>query len=272
MSIRVKIKKKTKGARLVACLLLFFVAGGVGGCASLDGLFNLVGLGDSSRPDTAESLAMDGLDDFNHGKYSAALETLEDLKNRYPFSQYSLLAELKIADCYYYLGKYLEAAILYEEFENNHPTNEAIPYVMFQIGMCHYNMIDTIDRDPAGAYNALQEFSRLIRTFPVSAFTTEARARMLAAQNFLANHEYYVADYYLRTKAYKQAEGRLEFLVNTYTETEIVPRAEKILAGLKEGNPPKRTWRSWLPELSLPDWKSFQSLSFGAGGGAGPAD
>lgn len=257
-----------RACRLLVSLLLVM---SLAGCAAMDSVFNFVGLGGSAGPDTAESLAMQGLDEYNYGKYSSALKTFEDLRDRYPFSQYSLLAELKIADCRYYDKEYVEAAVLYEEFENNHPTNEAIPYVMFQVGMCHYRQIDTIDRDPAGAYDSIQAFSRLIRTYPESPYTIEARSKVLEAQNFLALHEFYVADFYVRTKEYKQAEHRLEFLLNNYPVATVASQAKELLAAVQSDNPPKRSWRSWLPEFSMPDWKTFSSgLGFGVGGATPP--
>lgn len=254
--------------KLAAGWLLVVSTTMLSGCTPLDSMFAFFGFGGGyTRPDTAESLTMEALDNFNHGKYGKAVETFEDLRDRYPFTRFSLLAELKMADCRYYMNEYEEALILYEEFENNHPTNEAIPYVMFQTGMCHYKQIDTIDRDPGGAYDAIQAFTRLLRTFPKSPYSEETKARIMAAQDFLASHEFYVADFYIRTAKYKQAEGRLDYLVTNYPEASSAPHAEELLAALRSDNPPKRTWKSWLPEISLPDWQSFKSLTLGTGAG-----
>ena len=99
-----------------------------------------------SQPETPQALAMNGLDYYNHGKYDKALASFEMIMNRYPFSEYSMLAKLKSADSNYYLENYEEALLLYKDFEEDHPTNEAIPYVMYQMGVCNFNQIDTIDR------------------------------------------------------------------------------------------------------------------------------
>lgn len=240
---------------------------GLSGCAALDQLARIAWPYEngSVRPETAESLAMDGLNDLNHGKYYSALKTFEKLKDRYPFSRFSLLAELKSADCKYYEKDYDEALLLYDEFEKNHPTNEAISYVLFQIGMCHYRQIDTIDRDTKTATDAIAAFSRLNRTFPGSPYFVEAVKRIKTANDFLADHEFYVATFYTKTGEYEQAMGRLEYILTQFPQTSIVPEAEELLAALQSGNPPKRTWRSWLPELSLSDLKSFASFDFRPG-------
>jgi outer membrane protein assembly factor BamD len=253
---------------LAACLL-FLVGGALTGCATVDSFLVWTGFGGGdSTPDTPESLAMEAMDDFRSGKYSAALKTFEEIKDRFPFSDVALLAELKAADCNYFMDRYSEALVLYEEFESNHPTNEAIPYVLFQIGMCYYQQINTIDRDPGSAINAIQAFSRLQRSFPQSPYYEEVEARIRAARDFLARHELYVATFYLRTDEYKQAEGRLEFLLANYPETTVAPQAEELLGLLRSGTLAKKSWRRFIPKLGMPDWQSFKS-AFGVVPGGG---
>ncbi|MEW6594337.1 MAG: outer membrane protein assembly factor BamD [Thermodesulfobacteriota bacterium] len=266
------LRTKRFARRLAAMLLAGLLAMGLSGCAILDSTLDFFGFGgSSSAPDTPEGLAMQAMDAFNHGKYADALKLFEEIKDRYPFSAVGLLAELKAADAKFYLKRYDEALVLYEEFESNHPTNEAVPYVLFQMGMCHYEKIDTIDRDPGSALSAVAMFSRLLKAFPQSPYAAEAQARLLAARDFLANHEMYVAAFYVKTGELPQAEGRLKYLLANYPDSTIAPRGKELLAAIQAGNPPTRTWRDWIPDISLPSWKSFLA-SFGMpGGGAAPA-
>lgn len=243
-----------KNKQISIILLALLVTLSLAGCGK-EKLFSSLGFRASS-PDTAESLALKGLDYFSHGKYEKAKRSFETLLNQYPFSEYSLLAELKTADSNYYLENFEEAFLQYKDFEEHHPTNEAIPYVMFQMAMCYYNQIDTIDRDTSAAINAIYSFSRLLRTFPNSPYTQEARAKIMAARNFMANHEYYVASFYERTYAYEEAKARLEYLLRQYPDTYIAPKAEMLLYDLRNDNPPGRSLLGWLPK-SLPDWEDF---------------
>jgi outer membrane protein assembly factor BamD len=245
-------KNKLSVAVLFAVILALLLTG----CSTKE-IKSSLGFSGEVKADSPEALAMKGMDYYNQGKYGKALKAFEAVMNRYPFSDYSLLAELKSADSNYYLENYEEALLLYKDFEENHPTNEAIPYVMYQMGMSHYTQIDTIDRDMSGAINSIYAFTRLLRAYPNSPYTNEAEARIRAARNFLANHEFYVVRFYVRTKAYSEAEGRLEYILRQYPETEVTPKAEKMLADLKAGNPPKRSLFGFLPSLSLPDWQLF---------------
>jgi outer membrane protein assembly factor BamD len=239
------------------------------GCAALDKTLEFFGYGGDSTPGISEGLVTDGMDLFNHGKYSSALKSFEEIKDRFPFSNVGLLAELKSADCNYFMENYREARTLYQEFEGNHPTNEAIPYVLFQIGMTYYQEINTVDRDPGAAMNAVEAFSRQTRSFPQSPYYQEAKARIMAARDFLAQHEFYVATFYYRTDEYKQAQGRLEYLVANYPDSSVTPQAGKMLADLKSGKTRDKSWKRFIPKLGLPDWKTFKS-AFGIlpGGGA----
>ena len=216
--------------------------------------------GDDPLPPSADTIATEAMEDFNTGQYTSALENFEVLMDRFPFSEYSLLAELKTADCQFYLGQYIEAIASYQDFEQNHPTNEAVPYTQFQIGMSYYNQLTTIDRDPSAALLAISTFSRLIRTFPDSPYVDEAHARIIAAENFLANHELYVAHFYIKTDKLEQAATRLEFLLDNFPDTTATTKAEKLLAILKTGKKPEGSWKDWIPEVGMPDWETFKNI------------
>lgn len=241
--------------RPVLLTLLLAIAISLSGCAKLSEWF---GFDDSSTiQQSPESLAVEGMDDFNVGSYHSALEKFEEILDRFPFSPEAMLAELKAADSHYYQGHYLEAKVLYQQFEERHPTNEAIPYVMFQVGMCDFARTDRIDRDTSGARDAIQSFSRLLRAYPNSPYTHEAKARIHAAQEFLVNHEFYVAVFYLKTDRYDESAHRLKYILATYPESSIAPKAQKLLERIEAGDPPKIGLSRWLPDLAMPDWKLF---------------
>ncbi|OGR00596.1 MAG: hypothetical protein A2505_01520 [Deltaproteobacteria bacterium RIFOXYD12_FULL_55_16] len=259
----------------VLALAMMTAGAGLSGCATMDTMLDWVGFGSGSGSATPEALAMEGMEKFNRGKYSAALKSFVEIKDRFPFSEVALLAELKAADANYHLDKFSEARLLYEEFEANHPTNEAVPYVLFQIALCYYRQIGTTDRDPGNAQNAVQAFARLNRAYPRSPYFIEASSRSLAALDFLAQHEFSVATFYLRTDEDKQAQGRLEYLLARYPASSVRLQAAELLAQLKSGKGIEKSWRRFVPTISLPDWNSFTSafgiLQDGGGGSAGSA-
>jgi outer membrane protein assembly factor BamD len=249
---------------LSAPVLIFLLILAVSGCSQLKKTFNFTSIDEEGNeitgPDInlpAKGLLVKGMDDYSVGKYFTAIEFFQEILDKYPFSQEATLAELKAADCSYYLERYVEALALYEAFENRHPTNESMPYVMFQKAMCNYKQIDRIDRDTAGAIKSIELFKQLLKAYPDSPYTGEANARIKAATEFLANHEYFVVEYYVRTAKYDQATVRLKYLLAMYPQSSIAEKAQDLLARIEAGNPPKSRLTAWFPKLNLPDWSIF---------------
>ncbi len=232
----------------------------LGGCADLKKTFNFTSIdeeGSEAKTDLdfpAKSLLEKGMNDYNVGKYFTAIEFFQEILNRYPFSPEAPLAELKAADCSYHLERYPEALVLYEEFANRHPTNESIPYVLFQKGMSHFKQIDRVDRDSTGATKAIDFFKQLLKSYPHSPYTAEAKAKIDAASEFLADHEFFVAEYYVRAEKYDQAKVRLKYLLAKYPDKTIAVQAKALLARLEAGDPPKSILTSWLPKFNLGIW------------------
>lgn len=241
-------------ANITASLLLLLLLC-ISGCSAFQGMFDSVTFGEEEEvKGSPELLITQGMDAYNVGDYASAIKAFDKILDEYPFSQQAMLAELKAADANYYNKSYLEAKLLYQEFEERHPTNEAIPYVIFQIGMCDFTRSDRIDRDITGARDAIKSFSRLLRSFPESPYTKEARARIQAAREFLVNHEYFVAVFYVRTKKYDQAMHRLKYLLSMYPTSTIAPQAKALLERLEAGKPPRWGINKWLPDISMPAW------------------
>jgi len=166
----------------------------------------------------ANQLIQEGVSFYDEGKYTKALKAFEQLKDWYPFSKYAILAELKIADAHYHLKQYPEAIVAYEEFERLHPRNEAVPYVIYQIGLCYYEQIDTIDRDQVAASKALETFRRLERQYPSDPFARKASTHKVKCLKSLTGHELYVGKYYFKQKYYTAALERFKSILTEYPD------------------------------------------------------
>lgn len=182
---------------------------------------------------TAKELIDEGMADFNDEDYQEAIESFEKLKDWYPFSKYAVLAELKIADAYFNIEEYEEAVFAYEEFENLHPRNEAIPYVIYRIGRCYFDRMDTPDRDQTFAHRTVDTFNRLIKQHPKSEQAGNAREHIAQSRRSLAEHEVYVGVFYLKSKHYKAALHRFLNAETEYSDTGIREKTRPYIAECK---------------------------------------
>ncbi len=196
---------------------------------SLTFCFGCAGL-ENKKEKSARDLIMEGMENFNDGRYKSAIESFEKLKDCYPFGRYAILAELKIADSYYLLKKYEDAAFAYEEFENLHPQNEAVPYVIYQNGLCYFERIAALDRDQSAAYKSIEIFDRLIQSYSDSPYAKRGNDNIKQCIRSISEYELYVGKFYFKIKHYKAALKRFKNLLSKYPDTGVHYEAIKYIA------------------------------------------
>lgn len=165
---------------------------------------------------TPDGLYQQGVEYYKDGNYKRSVEVFQRLKEEYPLSTLAIMAEIGVADSYFSSKEYPEAALAYREFINLHPTNENLPYVMYQLGMCHFNQITTVDRDQSEAFKALKEFERLTARFPGSKFSFMGEKMIRECKKILGEHEFYVGEFYFINKQYGAALLRFEKIAREY--------------------------------------------------------
>ena len=190
----------------------------------------------------AKELVQDGLKAYEKGDYADSIKQFQKLKDWYPFSKFAIMAELKIADAHYHLNEYPEAIQAYEEFEQLHPRNEATPYVVYQIGQCYYEQMDTIDRDQTSAQKALKVFQRLMRQYPGDPYALQAQTHITKCLQSIAGHEFYVGQFYFKSKHYKAALSRFMAVITQYPDVGVqhqalvyIAQCEAIIAQQNKG-------------------------------------
>jgi outer membrane protein assembly factor BamD len=164
-----------------------------------------------------EKLYKEGLARFNKRDYPEALKKFEELKSSFPDSPpYTIWAELKIGDCHFLKKEYVEAIAAYEEFKKIHPSHEEIPYVQYQIGMSYYNQMLTLDRDQTSTQKALSSFEYIIANYPPSLFTDKAKEKVGVCKKRLADHEFYIGNFYYKQGRFQAAASRFEGLLEKF--------------------------------------------------------
>jgi outer membrane protein assembly factor BamD len=152
------------------------------------------------------------------GKYKKAAEAWEKVLDAYVSPQMNMLAELKIAEAHFLAEEYAEAAAAYENFLKRHPQERRTPEVMFLLGMCYFEQRLPADRDQTATYNALVTFQSLVRNYPLSNKVAAAKQKIDILRAEMAEHEFYVANFYFRTDEYEAAINRFNQLLRNYPE------------------------------------------------------
>jgi outer membrane protein assembly factor BamD len=165
---------------------------------------------------TPEAIYQKGYENYHKEKYKKAIESFQRVQEEYPLSKLAIMAEVGIADAFFSNGDYLEAEMSYEDFMNMHPNHENLPYIMYQLGMCHYKQMSDIDRDPSEAQKAREKFERLIARFPSSRFSFMGKKRLRECMRRLGEHEFYVGHFYFKMKKYNAALKRFETVSKQY--------------------------------------------------------
>ena len=165
---------------------------------------------------TPDGLYQQGVEYYKDGNYKRSVGVFQRLKEEYPLSTLAIMAEIGVADSYFSGKDYPEAGLAYREFINLHPTNENLSYMMYQLGMCHFKQITTIDRDQSEAFKALKEFERLTARFPGSKFSFLGEKMIRECKKILGEQEFYVGEFYFNNKQYRAALLRFEKIAREY--------------------------------------------------------
>lgn len=182
--------------------------------------------------DTAQELYENAVDAMRDKDYQQAVGYYTKLKDNFPFSPYTIEAELSLGDAYFLDERYPEAAENYKEFESLHPRHEAMPYVLYQVGISNIKSFISIDRPTTAIQEALDYLGRLQESFPDSEYALKAAKEKQHARKIMAEHELYLGDVFWNMQRYGPAWKRYTYIVKHFPDVpDIYDHAkEKALA------------------------------------------
>ena len=116
-----------------------------------------------------------------------------------------------------------------------------------------------------GTHYAVQGPTRIefISRYPNSKYVPHAKQRMIYLRNLLAEHEIYVADFYMKRGAYLAAVGRAKYVIEHLPNTPQTPYALSILIEAYEilNYPELRDINLKILNSNFPDFDINQNLS-----------
>jgi outer membrane protein assembly factor BamD len=220
------IKGEAGMKRTIIFTIFLFVSSGfmLSGCSLLSSFTSK-----QKNETTPEGIYNNALLLYKKKNYDKATKEFRRFKEEFPLSDLVPAAELRLGDCLFYDKKYLEAFIQYEEFKKLHPIHPEIPYATYQMAMCHFKQILTVDRDQAQTLKSIELFRFVSENYPQSSYAEEARGKISICQRQMADHEFYIGNFYLKKKKYRAALNRFEGIMQKYPNSGLETKLQKAI-------------------------------------------
>ena len=176
---------------------------------------------------------------LKNGSFSTAILSLEALESRFPFGRYAEQTQAELIYTYYMNSQFEASQSAAERFINLHPRHSHTGYAFYMKGLAaftddsglfsRYFQSDLAKREVVMAQTSFGELSEFISRYPESKYVPHAKQRMIYLRNLLAEHEIYVADFYMKRGAYLAAIGRAKYVIENLPNTPQTPFALSIL-------------------------------------------
>jgi outer membrane protein assembly factor BamD len=198
--------------------------------AALAGLLSLAGCASTGTDEVVEVPSADRLYDegvaqlesqksmlgINFTNYQDAIDKFQDIIDNYPYSEYAVLAELRIADAQFAQHRWDEALNYYRDFAQLHPDHEKVPYTMLRTALCHERQSEKSVRDQTQTREAVAALDQLILRYPNAAETSQAEELWKKLRRKLAKQALTVGDFYFERDEYQSAANRYRSVIDEF--------------------------------------------------------
>jgi outer membrane protein assembly factor BamD len=172
--------------------------------------------------------------------YERGGKSLQSGNYRFPFSDLSKQAQLDLMYVYYKSDAPESAIDAADNFIRENPTHPRVDYAYYIKGLVYFPnergilerlfRIDDNKRPPKGLDDSYLAFATLIERFPGSDYAEDSRERMIFLRNRLAQHQIYIAEWYVRRGAFVAAANRARRVLEEYNGSTSAYQAMEMLA------------------------------------------
>jgi len=172
---------------------------------------------------------------FKSERFNEAVKYFELVKNKFPYSKYAVLAELRMADTHFEREKWLEAADAYRIFVRFHPRHEEVAYATYRVAVSHGRAIennvawlpfvDATEKDQSSAKDTIRACDDFLTRFADDARAAEVRTLRISARGRLAEVDLYAARFYETRERWQGAIWRYQRVGEEFGDTTQAPGA-----------------------------------------------
>lgn len=234
------------------------------GCSSFKGDY------DKTAGWSASRLYSDARTEMTSRHWPEARERLEAVEARYPFGIYAQQALIDLAYVNWKDEEPEQALAAIDRFEQQYPNHQGMDYMLYLKGLitftppsASFTQIthqDPSERDPKGLRESYVSFEELIKRYPDSPYTADAKKRVTWLVSTIAQNEVHVAQYYYERGAYLAAVNRAQTVITDFQGVAIAEKALYImyLAYDKLGMTELRDDAKRVLDKNFPDSKFYE--------------
>lgn len=172
-----------------------------------------------------ESLYNIAVTALENGQYQTAAQNFDEVERQHPYSKWATKSQIMSAYSLYMANKYDEAILALDRYIQLHPSSDDTAYAFYLKGLTYYEQISDVGRDQMMTENASAAFAELMKRFPESEYSKDAKVKFELTNDHMAGKEMSVGRYYLDRKMYLAAINRFQLVVDKYQTTTHVPEA-----------------------------------------------
>jgi outer membrane protein assembly factor BamD len=198
---------------VTGCILLAFL-GLSSGCSKKE-----------NEKTSAESSYLKSMQMLKDRDYLEAAKAFEKIDDDFPFSKWSIKAQIMSAYSYYKEKEYVDVVRIIDDFILLNPKDQNMPYMLYIKGMSYYDQIPNLMRSQELTKEASSIFRELIARFPNSEYVSDAKKKLIFINNHLAASLMANGRYSIKEKNYVGAINDFKEVVSYYRQSDQVPEA-----------------------------------------------
>ena len=156
--------------------------------------------------------------------YFAAKKFLE-AELLFPQSEWAPRSALMASYSYYLQNYYAEALANLERYAKTYPSHKDLVYAHYLIAMCYYETIEDEQRDSAPLIKAQKKFNFIVKEYPNTDFSVDAKFKLGLIEDILAAKEMYLGRYYIKRGKWIAALNRFKTVIEKHDKTVFIEEA-----------------------------------------------
>jgi outer membrane protein assembly factor BamD len=161
----------------------------------------------------------EGYFELQRGDVLLAAKKFNEAELLFPQSPWAAKSAIMAAYAYYTQDYYSDTIFELERYLKTYPNHKDKVYAHFLLGMSFYEQIVDEKKDLKSILDAKDQFELIIKEYPTSEFSMDAKFKIDLINEILAAKEMYIARYYLNKSKWIPALNRFKTVVNKYNTT-----------------------------------------------------